>query len=104
METTRREMEMIKAKNKNLKDQYNLLSDRLSKMETKQLSNNAIISGVPEEPWETYSSTMQTVHDVIEIAIQDKFPDKESALTEAKSFDISYCTRVGKLRTSYLEG
>ena len=30
-----------------------------NKNETNQLSNNIIITGVPEEPWETYSSIQQ---------------------------------------------
>ena len=84
--------------NKILKWQYSLLNDRLNKIETNQLSNNIIITGVPEEPWETYSSTQQCVFDVISSAIQDKFPDKDSAITEAKRFEITYCMRVGKHR------
>ena len=82
--------------NKILKQQYSLLNDRLNKIETNQLSNNVIITGVPEEPWETYSSTQQQVYDVISSAIQDKFPDKDSAITEARRFDVTYCTGVGK--------
>ena len=35
---------------------------------------------------------------VISSTIQDKFPDKDSAITEARRFDITYCTIVGKHR------
>ena len=88
LETNRREMEVIMEQNRSLKQRYSELADRLNKIETNQLSNNAIISGIPEEPWESYSSTKQRVYDVIATT----FPDKENALAEARSFDISYCT------------
>ena len=35
---------------------------------------------------------------MITSAIEHKFSDKETAQTEAKKFNISYCTRVGKYR------
>ena len=89
-------MEVLLDENKILKQHYTELSDRLKRIETTQLSNNAIISSKPEEPWESYNSTRQCIHDVIATEIQDKFPDKESALVEARTFDISYCTRVGR--------
>ena len=96
LETNRRDMNLILKENRTLKQQYSELAERLNKIETNQLSNNAIITGVPEEPWESFDSTKQRIHDVIASAIQDKFPDKDRALAEAKSFNILYCTRVGR--------
>ena len=59
IETSNSSINAIWEENKILKRQYSLLNDRLSKIETNQLSNNIIITGVPEEPGETYSSTQQ---------------------------------------------
>ena len=60
IETSNSSINAILGENKILKQQHSLLNDRLNKIETNQLSNN-IITGVPEEPWETYSSTQQQV-------------------------------------------
>ena len=59
IETSSSSINSIWEENKILKRQYSLLNDRLNKIETNQLSNDIIITGVPEEPWETYSSTQQ---------------------------------------------
>ena len=59
IETNNSSINAILEENKILKWQYSLLNNRLNKIETNQLSNNVIITGVPEEPWETYSSTQQ---------------------------------------------
>ena len=59
IETSNSSMNAILEENKILKWQYSLLNDRLNKIEINQLSSNVIIAGVPEEPWETYSSTQQ---------------------------------------------
>ena len=59
IETSNSSINAMWEENKILKQQYSLLNDRLNKIETNQLSNNIIITGVPEDPWETYSSTQQ---------------------------------------------
>ena len=50
IETSNSSINAIWEENKILKQQYSLLSDRLNKIETNQLSNNIIITGVQEEP------------------------------------------------------
>ena len=59
IETSNSSKNAIWEENKILKWQCSLLNNRLNKIETNQPSNNIIITGVPEEPWETYSSTQQ---------------------------------------------
>ena len=59
IETSNSSINATWEENKIFKWQYSLLNDRLNKIETNQLSNKIIITGVPEEPWETYSTTQQ---------------------------------------------
>ena len=47
-------MDALLDENKKLRHQCTLLNDRINKIEINQLSNNIIITGVPEDPWETY--------------------------------------------------
>ena len=91
---------MVK-ENQKLRHVNNDLIDRVSKLETYQLGNNAIITGILEQPWESFESTQQRIHDIIAVAIQDKFPDKDSVNEAAKKFKISYCTRVDRQRMGY---
>ena len=87
--------------NQKLKQVNNDLIDRVSKLETHQQGNNAIITGIPEQPRESFESTQQRIHDILAVAIQDKFPDKDSAIEAAIKFQISYCSRVGHQRMGY---
>ena len=87
--------------NQKLKQVNNDLNDIVSKLETHQLGNNAIITGILEQPWKSFESTQQRIHDIIAAAIQDKFPDKASATEAAKKFEISCCIRVGHQRMGY---
>ena len=42
-----------------LKKENTALKERLSKIEQNQLKNNVIITGTPEQQWETYNTTKQ---------------------------------------------
>ena len=48
-----------------LKKENNGLKEQLNQIEKSQLKNNVITSGIPEQQWETYSTTKQRVHDTI---------------------------------------
>ena len=62
-----------------------------------QLSNNIIVTGIPEQPFKTYEKTKQRIYDVIVEAINNSDPTQEiSAMNTAKNIDITYCSRVGK--------
>ena len=66
---------ILRQENKNLKD-------RLDRLETAHLSNNVIITGIPEQQWESYTLTKQRVYDTI-AAMKGTGNDWE-AITEAK--------------------
>ena len=42
-----------------LKKENAALKERLNQIEQNQLKNNVIITGIPEQPWETYNTTKQ---------------------------------------------
>ena len=58
------------------------LKDRLDKLETAHLSNNVIISGIPEQQWESYTLTKQRVYDTI--AATKGTSNDLKAITEAE--------------------
>ena len=88
--------------NQELRREIKELKDRVTKMETTQLSNNIIVTGIPEQPFETYEKTKQRVHDVVAEAIKSSDPANEAnALSLATSIDITYCSRIGKHRLGY---
>ena len=69
------------------------LNDRLDCLETAQLSNNVIISGIPEQQWENYDLTKQRVFDTI--AASKGTSNNPKVVEDAQKTEISYCTRVG---------
>ena len=63
------------------------------------MSNNIIVTGIPEQPFKTYEKTKQRIYDVIAEAIKNSDPTQEtSAMNTAKNIDITYCSSVGKSR------
>ena len=96
------DIQKLVAENKYLRGECDGLKNRLSKIETSQLSNNVIVTGIPEQTWEPYECTKQRVYDTISSAIIASDPSKEnSALEEARAMDIAYCTRVGKYKPNH---
>ena len=96
------DIQKLVAENEYWRGECDGLKNRLSKIETSQLSNNVIVTGIPEQTWEPYECTKQRVYDTISSAIIASDPSKEnSALEEARSMDIAYCTRVGKYRPNH---
>ena len=95
-------IQKLVTENKYLRVECNGLKNRLSKIETSQLSNNVIVTGIPEQTWEPYECTKQRVYDTISSAIATSDPSKvDTALDEARAMDIAYCTRVGKYRPNH---
>ena len=76
-----------------LRRENSSLKDRLDCLETAQLSNKVIISGIPEQQWENYDLTKQQVFDII--AASKGTSNDVEALIEAQKTEILYCTRVG---------
>ena len=52
---------MILEENKQLRQQNTNLMERLSKIESSQLSNNVMITGLSEQQWEPYETTRKQV-------------------------------------------
>ena len=85
--------------NQELKRELKELKEHVSKIEMAQLNNNIIVTGIPEQPFETYEKTKQRLYDVIVEAIRNSDPTQETfAMNTAKNIDITYCSRVGKSR------
>ena len=57
------------AENKILKKANETLKECLTQIELAQLENNVIISGMQEQPWETYDTTKERVIDMIVAAM-----------------------------------
>ena len=96
------DIKKLVTENKHLRVECDGLKDRLSKLETSQLSNNIMGTGIPEQTWEPYECTKQRVYDTISLAISALDPSKkDTALDKAMAMDIAYCTRVGKYRPNY---
>ena len=56
-----------------------------------------IISGIPEQQWETYSTSKQRVHDTILSSLKSNSDEeRQQNLATAQHTEITYCTRVGK--------
>ena len=93
-------MQQVINENVVLRQENQNLKDRLDRLETAQLSNNVIITGIPEQQWESYTLTKQRVYDTI-AALKGTSNDPE-AITEARKLEILYCTRIGRYRPNIL--
>ena len=91
-----RNVKLVMEENKMLRKENNRLKDRISKIEQIQLENNIIISGQPEQPWETYDSTKERVFDMIAVTMTTM--DTARARQEARKITITNCKRVGKYK------
>ena len=87
----------ILKENKELKQENQALKERLDQIEINQLGNNLIITGIPENTWESYSHTKQRVTDTIAASIGND----PAALAQAEKVEILYCTRIGRQRVNY---
>ena len=65
-------------------------------MEQNQLSNNIIITGIPEGPYEQYSTTKLPVQEMIAVTIDSG--DTDADLAKAKDIEITNCSRMGKFK------
>ena len=58
------------------------LKERITKIESNQVRNNIIISGIPESKWEPYNTTVARIYDTIAAAFSSG--DIDQALEEAR--------------------
>ena len=96
IESNSRQLMNIAKKNQNLCKENKELRDRLTKVKVSQLSNNIIITGIQEGPFEPYHTTKLRVHEMIAITIDSG--DKLANLETAKKVEITGCSRVDKYR------
>ena len=80
--------------NKLLHRENATLKERISKIESNQVRNNIIISGIPEGKWETYDTTVSRIYDTIATAFS--IGDIDQAMEEARQIEIVCCNRIGK--------
>ena len=80
--------------NKLLRRENATLKERISKIESNQVRNNIIISGIPEGKWETYDTTVSRIYDTIASAFSSG--DIDQAMEEARQIEIISCNRIGK--------
>ena len=86
----------INKENKVLRKENNELKSRLDRIEQSQLTNNVILTGIPEGPYEQYSITKLRVQEMIAHTIG--LGDINDDLEKAKVIEITRCSRVGKFR------
>ena len=91
--TTHSKINKILDENKKLRNENSKLLERIQRIETQQLSNHVIISGIAEAPWEQYESTKKHVHDTVAASMGDA---GDAACQErAKQVEIMCCSCVG---------
>ena len=86
----------ISHENKILHKENEHLKTRLDHIEQNQLSNNIIITGITEDPYEQYSTTKLRVQEMIAVTID--FGDVDADLAKAKGIEITSCNRMGKFK------
>ena len=76
------------------------MKEHLTQIELAQLENNVIISGMQEQPWETYDTTKERIIDTIVAAMGGE--DQETAQLEARKIEITCCSRKGRYQLGRL--
>ena len=64
-------MNKILDENKKLRNENSKVLERIQRIETQQLSNNVIISGIAKAPWEQYEFAKQHVYDTVAESMGD---------------------------------
>ena len=82
--------------NKKIRRDNIKLKERLDKLEKQQLDNNILITGQPEEAWESYERTKQIVIDTMTTALKTTADERE--LRPKSIVEISSCRRIGKYK------
>ena len=82
--------------NKTLKRDNVKLKERLVKLEKQQLDNNVLITGQPEEAWESYERTKQIVLDTMSTALKPTL--NEADLRSKGNAEITSCRRIGRYK------
>ena len=92
-------IEEVLQENISLKKSNAALQERLSRIETSQLDNNVILTGIQEQQWEKFEITWQRVIDVIAEALCST--EGKNALLKAQQVSIAKCRCIGKYRMNF---
>ena len=79
----------ISQENRTLRKENESLRSRLDQIKQNQLSNNVMLTGIPEGPFEQYGTTKLRVQEMIAVTIDSG--DREDDLIKAKEIDITSC-------------
>ena len=99
IETNSKQLQKITVENQYLKKENETLKSRMEALEQSQLTNNVILTGVQEGPFEPYSTTKLRVYEMIAATLASG--NSENDLNMAQRVDITNCNRVGKFRQNY---
>ena len=80
--------------NKVLRKENDTLKERLNQIEINQLSNNIIITGIQEGPYEPYDTTKLRIQEMIVATINSGYATAD--LATAKKVEITCCSRLGR--------
>ena len=87
IEHTNQRLEQVLKQNTSLKKTNIELQDHLTRIETTQLNNNVMLTGIHEQQWEKFEITKQRVIDVIAEALKPS--EGENAIPRAPQVDIA---------------
>ena len=90
---------MIIDENKKLRLENSKLLERIQQIEAQQLSNNVIITGISEGPWEGYDITRQQVCDTVAASMGEV--GDAICQERAKQVEIACCSRVGRFHLNH---
>ena len=96
IETNATNINQLLEENRILKKENDSLRECITKIEVAQMSNNIMLSGMPEQPLESYESTKERVIEAIASSMGSK--DDEAIKVEVKKVEIMCCSRVGTYR------
>ena len=97
--TTNTKINKILDENKQLRTENSKLPERIQKIESQQLSNNVIITGISEALWEGYDATKQRVHGMVAASMGDASDIDHQEC--GKQVEITCCSHVGRFRPNH---
>ena len=99
IESNTQQLHSMTQENNTLRKECDMLKTRLDKLEHAQLSNNVMVTGIQEGPFEQYSTTKLRIQEVIAATIQSG--NSSDDLETAKKVEITNCSRVGKIQAQF---
>ena len=99
IEASNEKLEQVLKENILLKKSNSVLQECLSRIESTQLDNNVILTGIQEQQWEKFEITWQRVIDVIAEAL--KPIEGPNAMNRAEQVAIANCKQIGRYQMNY---